>query len=81
MTRKANGSGEKTRKDDAHRWVQVPFRVDDWRLIEAVEAYGKQLRHKRNMAIILLLEEVLTQKGLWPPKEEVTAGASGDSVG
>jgi hypothetical protein len=57
----------KKRKGDAHKGVQVPFRVDDVRLVEALDACADRERRSRNMTIILLLEEALTARGLWPP--------------
>jgi hypothetical protein len=49
---------------------RVLFRADDARLIEALDAYADSVRRSRNMAINLLLEEILTQHGFWPPEEE-----------
>lgn len=63
--------GEK--KPDPHRGVQIPFRVDDPRLIEQLDLYAEEVRRSRNMAIILLLEEILKQKGYWPPPPDTTS--------
>jgi hypothetical protein len=52
---------------DAHKGIQVPFRVGDERLIAALEVYAQRTRRSRNMTIVLLLEEALTRHGLWPP--------------
>jgi hypothetical protein len=55
------------KKEDAHKGTQIPFRVDDDRLVEALEAYAARIRRSRNMAIVLLLEEALKAHDLWPP--------------
>lgn len=61
---------KKKPKRDAHRAMQVPFRVDDPQLIEALDAYAAGQRRSRNMAIVLLLEEGLERAGFWPPGRE-----------
>lgn len=48
--------------------VQVPFRVDDPRLVEALDRNAKRNRRSRNMTILVLLERGLTEDGDWPPK-------------
>lgn len=52
---------------DLHKGVQIPFRVDDPRLVDAIEAWAADHRRSRNMAIILLLEKALRDEGRWPP--------------
>jgi hypothetical protein len=53
-------------KPDAHQGAQIPFRVADERLVEALDAFAKSERRSRNMAIIILLEEALKARGFWP---------------
>ena len=53
---------------DPHKGVQTPFRAVDGRLLDALDGYAKSIRRSRNMAINLLLEEILQQKGFWPPR-------------
>ncbi len=60
-------------KKDQHKGQQVPFRVEDPRLVDALDAYAESVRRSRNMAIVLLLEQSLAEAGFWPPK------ASGES--
>jgi hypothetical protein len=63
-------------KKNAHKGIQVPFRVEDALLVKALDDYADSVRRSRNMAIILLLEEALKQKGFWPPpKGEAAAEA------
>lgn len=47
--------------------TQHSLRVDDGRLLEALDVYAKRIRRSRNMAIQLLLEKAMEQEGLWPP--------------
>lgn len=53
---------------DAHKGIQIPFRVGDEQLVAAIETYADRTRRSRNMAIVLLLEEALARHGLWPPR-------------
>ena len=46
----------------------MPFRVEDVRLVEALDRYADSVRRSRNMAIVLLLEQALTEAGFWPPE-------------
>src|SRR5262245_38188185 len=64
------GMSDRKKKPDAHKGTQIPFRADDPRLVEALEAYAKKVRRSRNMAIILLLETALKAEGLWPPPQQ-----------
>ncbi len=67
--KKSSKSGtpkSETPKGDAHKGTQVPFRVDDLRLVEALDAYAESERRSRNMAIIILLEDALKAVGFWP---------------
>ena len=52
---------------DATGTTQTPLRVDDPRLFQVIDELRKPLRRSRNLMIILLLEEALTARGLWPP--------------
>lgn len=52
---------------DRHKSPMTPFRADDPRLIAALDDYAESIRRSRNMAINLLLEEILKEKGFWPP--------------
>lgn len=48
------------------------LRFDDLRLVKAIDEWKKTvrtLRKSRNLAIIVLLEEMLQIKGYWPPEE------------
>jgi hypothetical protein len=56
------------KRPNAHKGTQVPFRVDDPRLVEALDAYAASIRRSRNMTIIILLEQGLEQVGHWPPQ-------------
>jgi hypothetical protein len=51
------------------RPTTTPFRPEDNRLFDALDAYAKRIRRSRNMAINLLLEEAMEREGLWPPPE------------
>jgi hypothetical protein len=62
-------AAKKRRRGDAPKVAQVPFRVDDPRLVEALDRYADSTRRSRNMAIIVLLEQALTVAGFWPPEE------------
>ncbi len=64
------------KQSDAHKGMQVPFRVDDPRLVEALDDYAESIRRSRNMTIILLLEQALETVGYWPPQ-----GSSEDTSG
>lgn len=48
-------------------------RPDDPRLITALDDYAASIRRSRNMAAVLLLEEILSAKGHWPPAEDTDA--------
>jgi hypothetical protein len=50
---------------------QVPFRPDKPDLIRALEAYASSVRLSRNMAIQLILKDLLTREGFWPPKAAI----------
>jgi hypothetical protein len=63
--KKTGRGGDK--KSDAHGPIQVPFRVEDPRLVEALDRYADSIRRSRNMTIVLLLEQALEQAGHWPP--------------
>jgi hypothetical protein len=47
----------------------MTFRPDRPELFPALDRYAASIRRSRTMAMILLLEEVLTAKGFWPPKK------------
>jgi hypothetical protein len=49
--------------------ASTPFRPEDPRLLDALDAYAKRIRRSRNMAINLLLEAAMENEGLWPPAE------------
>lgn len=51
---------------DPHKGFQINLRVEDPNLVEALKAYAKSVRRSRNQSIVLLLEEILQQKGFWP---------------
>jgi len=70
MAKKKPNPEPKKQEADRHLSPQIPFRPDDPRLVDALNRYADQIRRSRNMAIVLLLEEALEEKGLWPPKEE-----------
>jgi hypothetical protein len=61
--------GSPSTRIDSHK-KRVPFRVDDPRLVEALDRYADSTRRSRNMAIIVLLEQALTEAGFWPPEGE-----------
>jgi hypothetical protein len=46
---------------------QHSLRVDDKRLLEALDAYGEKVRRSRNMVIQLLIEKAMEEEGFWPP--------------
>lgn len=43
---------------------------DSWDLQHALEAHASTLRQSMQMAITILLEEALKEKGLFPPKQK-----------
>jgi hypothetical protein len=49
--------------------TSTPFRPEDVRLFDALDAYAKSIRRSRNMAMNLLLEAAMEKEGLWPPAE------------
>ena len=59
---------------DRHQGAQTPFRAVDAQLLVALQAYAKSVRRSRNMAMNILLEEILQAKGFWPwpppPRDE-----------
>jgi hypothetical protein len=55
------------KKEDSHKGIQIPFRVDDLRLVEALDAYAEVTRRSRNGATLYLLEKALEAEGYWPP--------------
>jgi hypothetical protein len=59
---------KKSTKPDPHKAIQLPFRVIDPALIEAIEEEAKETRRSRNMTINMLLEEALQLRGRWPRK-------------
>lgn len=69
----AKKRGKKPVTDDRHKGLQVPFRVDDPRLVAALDKYADRTRRSRNMAIIVLLEDALRAENLWPPVDPVPA--------
>ena len=70
MGKKKTDAGKREpARTDAHKGLQIPFRVDDPRLVDALDAYAESERRSRNMVIVLLLERALMQAGFWPPKE------------
>jgi hypothetical protein len=67
--RKKKTDAKSGRKSDPHRGVQIPLRLPDSRLVDALDEYAEQIRRSRNMAIVLLLEEAMKTAGLWPPPD------------
>jgi hypothetical protein len=65
---------KKKKRANSHKGLQVPFRVDDPRLVAALDDYAASIRRSRNMAIVLLLEDALSRIGRWPPGESVDEG-------
>jgi len=53
--------------DDKAPPDRMLVRMDDPRLIAALDAYAEATRRSRNMATIVLLEEGLKLAGFWPP--------------
>lgn len=60
----------KKKVHDLHKGIQLPFRVDDPRLVEAIEKYAEDSRRSRNMTIVVLIEQALTALNRWPPKPD-----------
>jgi hypothetical protein len=58
------------KRDDTHRGIQIPFRVDDLRVVEALDAYAAATERSRNGATLYLLKQALAAEGYWPPPEE-----------
>lgn len=46
---------------------RTPLRVDDARLLDALDTFAKRQRRSRNMALQIILEEKMEAEGLWPP--------------
>ncbi len=46
---------------------QVIFRPETNDLVRAIDAEAKKDRRSRNLTIIILLEEALRARGVWPP--------------
>jgi hypothetical protein len=67
----------KKKQVDAHRGRLVSLRIEDARLIEALDAYAAATRRSRNMGIIVLLEEALERAGFWPPGAKGKKGGAG----
>lgn len=49
--------------------VQINFRAEDPRLVEALDRYAKSLRRSRNQAMNIALEDALKERGFWPPPQ------------
>lgn len=60
---------DKKPKAASPKAAQTPLRVEDSRLLDALELYAKQQRRSRNMTIQIILEEKMKEAGLWPPKD------------
>ena len=54
---------------DEPKWQQINLRIDDPRLLSAIDGWADKNRRSRNMAIILLLERMLTNEKMWPPAD------------
>lgn len=55
---------------DDPKWQQINLRIDDPKLLEAIDAWADKHRRSRNMAMILLLERQLANEGVWPPADQ-----------
>jgi hypothetical protein len=54
---------------DRHKTLQIPLRLPDPRLADALDELARRAHRSRNMHIIHLLEEAARSAGLWPPQE------------
>ncbi len=68
MARKKK-SVEPEPEQEPERKVQTPFRPDDARLLDALDAFAHDTRRSRNMAMVVLIEEALKAAGYWPPPQ------------
>lgn len=55
-------------QDGAEAAPKHLLRFDDPRLFAAVNAWAKENRRSRNLAILILLEQALKEGGFWPPE-------------
>ncbi len=64
-----NDMAKKKPKPDAveEKAPQTPFRPDDKRLMDAIDAFAHETRRSRNMAMVILIEDALKALGRWPP--------------
>jgi hypothetical protein len=47
--------------------IRILLRVFDERLIEAIDSQATLDRRSRNLMMLILLEEALAARGVWPP--------------
>jgi hypothetical protein len=62
-------SGEQERNSDRHQYPVMSIRPST-PMQKLLQRMAKEQRRSASQTIILLLEEILTQKGLWPPTDE-----------
>lgn len=67
MAKKRNSTPDgHDKKKDRHRGIYTPVRLTPG-LKAAIVAYAEKERRSVNQSVALLLEEILTQKGLYQP--------------
>jgi hypothetical protein len=72
MAKKKQPAPGRPKNPDPHKDQQINLRIEP-ALLEAVDVYAERVRRSRNNTIVVILEEVLTQAGLWPPKAAPSA--------